>query len=200
MNVTMSGYTTRGSLLARLSAGDDELAWEEFCVQYGDLVRRVAARRGLQPADCEDILQEVLVRLTRAMPGFKYDQTRGRFRGYLKTIVMSAVSDRFRQAGRRDPVRSLGDAADALAIVWPEADEVWEQEWQTYHVMQAMRTIEVEFSEKDRLAFHQYGRQGMSASAVAEGLGVSIYRVYQAKSRILRRLGEIIEQQIEEEG
>jgi RNA polymerase sigma-70 factor (ECF subfamily) len=200
MIVTMSGYTTRGSLLARLSAGDDELAWQEFCGQYGDLIRRVAARRGLQPADGEGILQDVLVRLTRAMPGFEYDQARGRFRGYLKTIVMSAVSDRFRQTAGRAPVRSLGDAADASAVAWPDADEVWEQEWRTYHVTRAMRTIDVEFGEKDRLAFHQYGRQGMSASSVAESLGVSIDQVYQAKSRILRRLGEIIEQQIEEEG
>lgn len=196
----MSRYTTRGSLLARLSAGQDELAWQEFCGQYGDLIRRVAQRRGLQPADGDDILQDVLVRLTRAMPGFEYDQARGRFRGYLKRVVLSAISDRFRQGRGASDVQTLGTDSETAAAVWPEADAVWEQEWRTYHVMQAMRTIDVEFSEKDRLAFGQYGEQGIAAAVVAEQLGMSVDAVYQAKSRILRRLAELVAEQVAEEG
>ncbi len=69
----------------------------------------------------------------------------------------------------------------------------------TYHVGRAMRTIEVEFSEKDRLAFAQH-RQGRSAAETAEALGLSADQVYQARSRILRRVRELVAEQVEDEG
>ena len=93
----MERFTTRVSLLQRLAAGSGDVAWEEFHAQYGELVRAVARRRGLQPADCDDVLQEVLAKLTGTMPGFTYDPARGRFRGFLKTLVVHAIADRFRQ-------------------------------------------------------------------------------------------------------
>ena len=55
----MARFTTRGSLLARLANDPDELAWQEFHRQYARMITRVAERRGLQPADCEDVVQDV---------------------------------------------------------------------------------------------------------------------------------------------
>ena len=63
----------------------------------------------------------------------------------------------------------------------------------------AMKTIEAEFGERDRLAFAQSAQLGRPATEVAAGLGVSVNQVYQAKSRILRRLAELVAAQIEEE-
>ena len=61
--------TTHTTLLARLAKGDDSSAWQEFNDRYGQLIRGFARRRGLQPADCDDVAQEVLLGLSKAMPG-----------------------------------------------------------------------------------------------------------------------------------
>ena len=195
----MEYYSTRASLLARLADSSDELAWQEFHRLYAGLISRVAVRHGMQAADVDDVIQNVLMKLAKAMPDFQYDRAKGRFRGFLKTIVMREIIERFRQKSRT-PTVSHDEAGFAAESADSDPDNVWEEEWRTYHVRQAMRTIEVEFSEKDRLAFEQYATMGRPPRDVAEFLQVSIDQVYQAKTRILRRLGELVARQIEEEG
>src|SRR5262245_61826293 len=101
MAVQVSTHTT---LLNRLADEKDMSAWADFQRRYRELIVSYARRRGLQPADCDDVLQDVLFGLTKALPAFHYDPARGRFRAYLKTIVNRAVGRRFRQ---KYPERSL---------------------------------------------------------------------------------------------
>ncbi len=191
----MNEIQTRSSLLRRISTGADEMAWVEFHATYSDLIRRVARRRGLQSADIDDAVQEVYVRLGRAMPGFEYDRDRGYFRGYLKRVVISVILDRFRQNRVAETV-PLIENADGGA----EFDALWESEWRAHHVQRAMQRIAVEFGERDRLAFHHVTANCRSAQDVAKELELSVDQVYQAKSRILRRLGAIVAEQVEAEG
>lgn len=195
----MLAQTTHISLLERLSDGRDPVAWHEFCSRYGDLIRNFARHQNLQAADIDDVLQDVLMSLTKAMPGFTYDPSRGKFRSYLKTVTLHAIFARSRQKRGEvalEDVKTQADAAAADATV----DGVWDEQWRQYHLKQAMRTIESEFNEADIAAFKQYGVSGRAAKEVADELGVSVDSVYQAKSRILKRLGAIIEQQVSEEG
>lgn len=191
-----AGTQTHTTLLARLSEGEDPGAWNEFCARYGELIRNFALRRGVQPADADDILQEVLLALTKAMPGFVYDPAKGKFRAYLKTVVVHAASRRSRQ---NLPGASLSETS-AAAVAGPDDDETWEAEWRQYHLRLAMRTVESEFNENDLAAFDRYAVCGEDARGVAESLGLSIDQVYQAKSRMTRRLAELIERQVAEEG
>ena len=194
----MSGpaISTHQTLLARLADGADPGAWREFRDRYALLIRRFAEQQRLQPADCEDVVQDVFMALTKAMPDFTYDPARGLFRSYLKTIVVHAVQRFLRQ---KRGVDGLGDM-DQPGPSGPETDERWEKEWRQYHLREALRIIEVEFNSQDRAAFDRYVLSGMGAAETATALGLSIEQVYQAKSRILRRLTQIIEARVREEG
>lgn len=191
--------TTHGTLLARLSGGNDASAWGEFLDRYGDLIRRFAVRRGMQAADADDVTQDVLMSLTRSMPGFRYDPAKGKFRSYLKTAVLRAVIKKNRQ---KPGEVKIGDVEAAVTRALDDAtiDEVWEVEWRQYHLRQAMRAIDVEFNATDRAAFAQYAVDGRPAQETADALDVSVEQVYQAKSRILKRVRQLIEQQIRDEG
>lgn len=191
--------TTHASLLARLSAGPDDAAWREFCDRYGELILNFGLSRGLQRADADDVMQEVLAALTRNMPGFTYDPARGRFRAYLKTVALRAILRRLRQkrpAGANDPADDALESAQAD----PEIEKRWDAEWRQYHLRLAMRTVRAEFGERDRAAFDLYVGEGREPAAVAAELGLSVDQVYQAKSRILRRLRALIALQTAEEG
>jgi len=190
--------STNISFLVKLKDGVDPAAWFEFERRYGDLIRNVAMRRGLQPADCDDVVQEVMLALTRSMPGFEYDPSRGRFRGYLKTIAGNVLFRKIRQNEARTVLSPHDEAVDLNHD--SALESVWEAEWRQYHMRVAMRTIESEFGELDRLAFSQYAVEGDDARETARALGLSVDQVYQAKSRILRRLSELIEKQVREEG
>ncbi|MFZ4576665.1 MAG: sigma-70 family RNA polymerase sigma factor [Phycisphaerales bacterium] len=184
---------THLSLLARLSKGVDARAWADFLERYGDLIRAVCVRRGLQGADAEDVLQDVLVSLSRSMPGFSYDPSKGRFRSYLCAVVSNAISRRMRQSG---PVAGLPSAAEAV----PVEDDLWEEEWRQHHFRNAMRVVEQEFNPNDLSAFRMYAMEGRAVAVVGESLGMSVDAVYQAKSRVLKRLSAQIAAQVEEEG
>jgi len=190
---------THATLLARVSAGTDPAAWQEFCDRYAALIRGFAQRRGLQAADCDEVAQEALLALAKAMPNFQYDRSRGKFRSYLKTIVLHEI---YRKSRQKHGEVSLGevDGAAAQAVADPEIEQVWEAEWRQYHIRQAMSVIEMEFNEKDRAAFEAYAVAGREAAEVAAELAMSVDQVYQAKSRIMKRLSRIIQQQVEEEG
>lgn len=193
----MSDFTTHITLLERLAGGADPSAWHEFQDRYGLLIRGMARRQGLQEADCDEVVQDVLTSLAQAMPGFKYDPARGKFRAYLKTTTLRKI-----YARRRHSLEVNLSAADQIeqAVADPKIEAMWEMEWRQYHLRQALRTVEAEFNATDRAAFEAYAIRGESVAATANMMGISTDQVYQAKSRIVRRLERIIERQVCDEG
>lgn len=195
----MLSQTTHATLLARIASGPDDAAWREFVDRYGELIRGFGRRRGLCDADCDDLVQEVLSSLMSALPRFRYDPARGRFRGYLKTVTVRAISRRACQNGGAAPLEDSDESALADEG-GSAADEQWEVEWRRHHLRIAMRTIDQEFNPADRAAFRRYAVEGEPAAETAAALGLSIDQVYQAKSRILRRLGQLVAAQVADEG
>ncbi len=177
----------------------DPAAWHEFHDRYAQLIRGFANRQGVQPADCDDVLQDVLLSLTRDLGKFEYDPEKGRFRSYLKTVTLHAVFRRMRQnraAGRPEEAERLA----AAAMSDPKIEESWEEQWRQHHMRRALRTIRAEFNDDDVAAFEHYVMQGQPAAEAAATLGLSTDQVYQAKSRILKRLTAVIDAQVAEEG
>ncbi len=191
--------TTHISLLARLTGGRDQTAWAEFSDRYQELIRSFARRQGLSPTDQDDVVQDVMLALTKAMPGFAYDPGKGKFRSYLKTITLHSIYRSSCQKSGAAPLRDVSTFS-GTPVAGDPVEEAWEAEWRSYHLRSAMKTIRTEFSSSDLAAFDAYVGEGKPAEATATDLGISLDRVYQAKSRILKRLGEVIEAQIEEEG
>ncbi len=194
----MNQESTRESLLLRLS-GAESGAWDEFHRRYGPLIRSFARRAGLQESDCDDVLQESLVSLTRSLPRFHYDRRKGRFRSYLKTVVLRGIGQKTCQG---QGTSALGMESDILASARarPDLEGVWEEEWRRHHVRRALQHLSGEFRERDRLAFQRYALEGRDAQATASELGMSLDHVYQVKSRILKRVAELVAQQVREEG
>jgi RNA polymerase sigma-70 factor (ECF subfamily) len=194
-----TSITTHTTLLSRLVDGEDSEAWREFDDRYGELIRSFARHRGMQAADCEDVAQEVLLSLSKAMPGFQYDPAKGKFRSYLKTVTLRTI---FKKTCQKHGTVALGDIEEATRVADADAaiDEVWDTEWRQYHLRQAMRVIRAEFGEADRRAFQRYAVEGHDARETATSLAMTVDRVYQAKSRITKRLTQIIALQVQDEG
>ena len=195
----LSQTATHATLLARVSSGEDPAAWAEFCARYGHLIRAFCRRRGLQEADTDDVQQEVLLNLSRSMPGFRYDPSKGKFRSYLKTVVLHAI---FRRAGQNHGEQALEvvEERTRAASADAEVDAHWEAEWRQYHLRAALAALAEDCSERDLTAFERYAVRGEDPALVASALGLSMDQIYQIKSRLLRRLTEQIEHQVDEEG
>jgi RNA polymerase sigma factor (sigma-70 family) len=185
-----SAEMTHLSFLLRLRDRTDKLSWQEFHERYGQLLYRYARSRGASHDDAEDIVQEVEMYLFKAVDGLEYDARRGRFRTYLRSAVAHALARRASKEARQptglDPQRFDGVASED----GEKADTQWQREWELHRVRWAMRMIADSFEPVTLKAFEMHVVGGRSVEEVAEVLGLSKWSVYQAKSRVLKRLKE----------
>lgn len=84
---------TRPSLLLRIRNAADQLAWEEFLATYEPTLRRVLRSKGVQSADADELIQEVLLTVLRSIPTFQSNQRVGAFRRWIATILQTKLLD-----------------------------------------------------------------------------------------------------------
>src|SRR5262249_53267917 len=120
--ITSTERDTPHSLLLRLAQERRaEEAWSEFVQRYRPRIGDWCRERGLQPADADDVTQNVLEHLLGAMREFRYDPDKS-FRGWLRTVTHRACS-RFSVAERRMSGRKDDDAVNSLNEA-PARDEL----------------------------------------------------------------------------
>jgi RNA polymerase sigma factor (sigma-70 family) len=183
---------TKPSLLVRLRDPLDAEAWRMFVGLYAPLVYRYGRRRSLQDADAADLTQEVMAEVARDIRSFNYQPERGRFRDWLLTIARRRLI-RFQTRRARNAVASL-----QTELPEPSADNEPDPEWNEAYNSRVLRValsrIQSHFEPSSWQVFERVWLEQRSAAEVALELSMSIEAVYMAKSRILRRL----EQEVEE--
>jgi RNA polymerase sigma-70 factor (ECF subfamily) len=190
---------TRLSLLVRLRDRGDAGAWSDFVRLYAPLVYGLARRHGLQDADASDLTQEVLRAVVQAVPAFAYDPARGSFRGWLFTAARNQLR-KFLLARRRQPPGSGGAAEEVLRqLPAPEEVVAWEQEYRSRLFELAAERVRSCFRPATWEAFWRTAVDGEEPGQVGAALGLSVGAVYIARTRVLARMREEV-QQLEGEG
>lgn len=189
MNEVETAGSTRLSFLDRLRDRSSQRGWVEFDERYRELLMRYAQKRGASVAEAEDIAQEVEISLFKVMDHFQYDKQRGRFRSYLRTAVIHAQGRRATAKNRQQPLLPA-EILTALPDDDDSADATWEREWQLHRLRWLLRSIAGEFEPLTLEAFRLHVLAGWTPDATADMLATSKANVYQAKSRVLKRLKE----------
>lgn len=194
----MWSETTQVSLLDRLRESADQLAWRQFDQKYRELILRYCRARGLRLADAEDVHQNVLLDLARAMPHFSYQPERGRFRSYLGRVVRNAIARYFGRHARLE----YGLDTKVLAIVPSttpdDGDQRWEEEWIRNHYRLALRKLR-ESTEPRGIAVFERLLAGESTAQIARTCDMHEPAVRKIKQRIRERLQAIIADQLRAE-
>jgi RNA polymerase sigma-70 factor (ECF subfamily) len=188
---------TRPSLLVRLGDPRDNQAWEQFVEIYAPLVYGFARKHGLQDADAADLTQDVLRAVAGASGQGGYNPERGSFRAWFFTIVRNKLRN-FVTRRQRHCLGTGDSEAQAFLEAQPARPEpeaaLWEQEYEQRLFAWAVERVRDDFADSTWQAFWRTAVVGDSAGTVAEVLGMSAGAVYIAKSRVLARLREQIQQ------
>ena len=188
--------TTSESLLFRLQHTEedgqaiDQLAWETFVGLYTPLMFYWARKAGLKQSDAADLVQDVLAIVFRRLPDLKYDR-QGSFRGWLRTITLNQFRDRRRK--RSLPISDASQSQIAESVSVPEAESIWDLDYGRMLLKQAMDQMECDFEPATWLALLAVMKEKLSVNQAAEKFEISVWTVYSARSRLIRRLREQLE-------
>jgi RNA polymerase sigma-70 factor (ECF subfamily) len=185
------------TLMQRIQSNPtDRRAWEDFVEHYQPMIRAWCLKWGSQLSDADDVTQEVLLKLLRAMRSFHYDPSKS-FRGWLRTVTQSAWSDfvtarRDRAAGDvgrdADPFAAIADSRDALADLERRMEDAFDREL----LGLAMRRVEPRVKPVTWRAFQLTALQSRTGAEAAVELGMPVAHVFVARHRVQKLLEEEI--------
>jgi RNA polymerase sigma-70 factor (ECF subfamily) len=194
MHLMADGPYSRTSitLLGRLQSNpEDKEAWSEFVQRYGRIIFRWCRHWNLQEADAEDVTQNVLLRLTRKMPQFVYDQSRS-FRAWLKTLTHHAWIDFVNS--RQNRTQGSGDTETLQILQSVEAredlekhlDEAFDREL----LDEAITRVRDRVAPNTWEAFRLTAIEGLSGAEAAQRVPMQVAQVFVARRRVQKMLQE----------
>lgn len=195
---------TRHSLLLRLKDWDDNESWKRFFDTYWKLIYGAAIKSGLSDAEAQDVVQETVLSVAKKMHEFKYDPALGSFKGWLLTLTRWRICDQIRKRrdhGRREAPREEDVARTSTIERVPDENSLnleatWDAEWRKNLMDAAIDRVKRKVGARQYQLFDLYVIKQWTVQEVAKTLGVSVAKVYKAKSRIsaqIKRESEYLE-------
>jgi RNA polymerase sigma-70 factor, ECF subfamily len=170
------------ALVERAAAGD-RAAFSELYQRHASLVFRRLTRLIGPVAEREDLLQQVFLKLYRALPGFRGEAS---FETFLSRIAVSVAYDHLRRV-RHSPLRSA--SPDGLADL-PAADDTDAAARRASEVRRLLALLD-RLKPKKRVAFALFAFEGLSIEEIAALVGAREAAVRQRinhAGRELRRM------------
>jgi RNA polymerase sigma-70 factor (ECF subfamily) len=177
--------STSTTLLGRLRDLDDAAAWRDFTARYQPRLLAWCRAHGMQPADADDVAQDVLLRAARRLRSFDYDRA-GNFSGWLRAAWRSAWLD-FLHARGKPGARGSGDSEAQRLLAEAEADGLaasLRDELDREVLQEALERVRAQVSPRDWEVFRAVALEGQPAAAVASRQGLTVSNVGVIKHRV----------------
>ena len=191
--------TTSTTLLREIGSDADSPRWDEFVARYRPMMEAfLSARFPSLSAEGDDIVQETLVALVRALPGYRHDpEEKGAFHNFLTGVLRhkAAMAARRRAAAAVLEEKAAAEPREPTPAADEEVSERDEAAWRDAVREIALRQFLADDSvqERTRQVFVRLAVLGQPAEKVAADFGISANAAAQMKSRGMAKLRRIVE-------
>ncbi|MBC7817142.1 MAG: sigma-70 family RNA polymerase sigma factor [Planctomycetaceae bacterium] len=192
---------TRPSLVLRLREARDQQAWTEFVALYEPLLLRLMRQRGLQEADARDVTQQVIVAVCQAVERWESDGREASFRRWLFAIARKLALKFVQRGCSQQGVTKRGvGGTDMLELLerLPEPEHrtvsAFDDEYRNEVFRWAAERVRSEFRDSTWQAFWRTCVLKEPIDEVATAIGLTIGNVYVARSRVIARLRQVVQE------
>jgi RNA polymerase sigma-70 factor (ECF subfamily) len=190
------GIATPKSLLERLANQPTEEDWYSFHLLYRDFIWRIIQSQGVPHHDAEDLSQDVLLVVTKAVPSYRHNGQTGAFRSWLRQIVWNRLRPYWLAQARKpladEGVLALLEEKESLLTDFIEKEHVGSV------VQKATEQIKARVNESTWQAYHRVKVLGKLVAQVAQELGLSENAVTVACSRVRAHYKEICKHMLDD--
>lgn len=186
---------TRDSLIVQVQDPANCEAWKLFTAIYRPVVYRLARVRGMQDADADDLAQQVLLAVARAIPDWQRSNPQTRFRHWMRRIAKNSILNALTRGPKDSPVGGSG-FMDFLHGVpqFDDNDAQIELEYRRQVYRQAAEIVRDAVLEQIWQIFVLTVVEGQSTESVANKMNTTIGNVHAVRSRVMRRLQAVVKE------
>ncbi|MEM8732993.1 MAG: sigma-70 family RNA polymerase sigma factor [Planctomycetota bacterium] len=171
----------------------DPFQWNRLAEIFGPIVYRWCRSAGVPERDSADTVQEVFAAVARRIDSFERLREQGSFRSWLATITRNKTRDYFRKQATAQIAEGGTAALDRIHNLSEQIEStICPDSIASPVVKQALEHVRNEFEETTFRAFWMMTIEGKTAEDTAAETGISRASCYQAKSRVLRRLRNVL--------
>ena len=184
--------------LAIACSRDDRVAWEHFADDFLPLLRNFAAQACRDPAEGEDIAQEITAKLLNDKKKLAGYNGRGSLAAWLRVAVSHAAVDRFRRQSRQTSLEALEENGVPAAITDPgkqEDEETLDSHWGAV-VSEIANDCLRSLPARDRLLLRLYYLEGVPLRDIALHYGIHEATAYRWLDRMRKDIRKHVEREL----
>lgn len=193
-----NGPATSPTLLGRMQCWEDTAAWKLFVDRYHHLFESWSRRKLQNPADVDEVNQQVYWEIARRLPAFEYDARRS-FRGWLRTLHQSRLLDFMKLEKRRlqreshvrllrVPLHASGQKTCATGDLDPAEPSTTATNGQSQIANEIQLTVKSRVSDRTWAVFHEIAIDGQSIAETAQRYSMKYASAFAAYSRVCQML------------
>ena len=190
------------SLLVRLASDRtgvrDEAGWTRLFELYAPAIKAFAAERGGNEDECEDVVQEIFMRLVEVLRDgrVKIGGDAGKFRRYLATLIRNELVSRWRRRMARGEGATVPlDDAEAQAEAIDDSDPamIVDVKWRLARRKAAVEWVltKTTLSAQSKAVYRAYVLEERPIGEVAAEFGIPRNSVSQIKTRVERLIAAV---------
>ena len=161
-----------------------EASWERFVDQYTPVIYGWCRNIGLNHQETEEITQQLMCRLVRALKNYRYDQNQ-KFRSWLFVCTKNVIFQFWKDQAKlkTEPKFDLNEISQSQSLI-EFLNETYDREFEC----EARKRVRRKVGERDWKIFIALTETACVPANVASEMNLTVDNVYKIKSRIVEAL------------